>query len=81
MPDTESVDNEELKSLVDRIEQLEEEKSALSDDIRDVYAESASKGFDKKIIRQVVKNKKLDPNELNEQESMVDLYQRALGMI
>jgi uncharacterized protein (UPF0335 family) len=70
-----------LKSLVERIERLEEEKSELASDVRDVYAEAKSAGFDPKVIRQVVRLRKIDGNERAEQEELLDLYKSALGMI
>lgn len=69
-----------LKSFIERIEKLEEEKAALSADLRDVYAEAKSAGFDAKILRQVVRLRKLDDPSRREQEELLDLYMRALGM-
>jgi len=71
---------EQLKSLVERIERLEEEKSALTSDIREVYSEAKGQGFDTKIVRQVVRLKKLDRADRQEQEAILDLYLAALGM-
>jgi uncharacterized protein (UPF0335 family) len=72
---------EQLRSVIDRIEKLEEEKAALAADIRDVYAEAAGNGLDRKAIREVIKLRKLDASERDEQEHMLDTYRRALGMI
>jgi uncharacterized protein (UPF0335 family) len=72
---------ERLRSLVERIERLEEEKKALADDIKEIYAEAKSAGFDTKVLRQVIRQRKIDARELEEQETILDLYRRALGMI
>jgi uncharacterized protein (UPF0335 family) len=69
-----------LKSFVERIERLEEEKAALTSDTRDVYAEAKSAGFDVKILRQLIRLRKLDEPARNEQEELLDLYMRAIGM-
>jgi len=69
-----------LRSLVERIERLEEEKKALTDDIRDVYAEAKSAGFDVKVLRQLIRLRRSQPAEVEEQETLLDLYRRALGM-
>ena len=71
---------EQLKSFVERVERLEEEKTALTADIREVYSEAKGGGFDTKILRQVVRLRRLDKSELQEQESVLDLYLSALGM-
>ena len=70
-----------LKAFVERIERLGEEKKALSDDIRDVYAEAKANGFDAKALRTIVRLRKLDVAERKEQEAILDLYMHALGMI
>lgn len=70
-----------LKGYIERIERLEEEKSSTTSDIRDVYAEAKGNGFDPKIMRQVIKQRKLDRSELEEQETLLDLYKNALGML
>ena len=71
---------EHLKSFIARIERLEEEKAALTADIREVSAEAKGQGFDTKIMRQVVRLRKLDRADRQEQEAMLDLYLSALGM-
>ena len=71
---------DQLKSIIERIERLEEEKAALADDIKEVYSEAKGNGFDTKIIRQVVRLRKLDRADLQEQEAILDLYLAALGM-
>jgi len=70
----------QLRSLVERIERLEEEKTALVADIREVYAEAKGHGFDTKIMRQVVRIRKLDKADRQEMEAVLDLYLSALGM-
>ena len=70
----------QLKSLVERIERLEEEKAALTADIREVYSEAKGVGFDTKVMRQVVRMRRLDRAERQEQEAVLDLYMSALGM-
>ncbi len=72
---------DQLRAFVERIERLEEEKKATSDDIKDVYGEAKAMGFDVKILRQVVRLRKQEPHEREEQESILDLYMHALGMI
>ena len=70
----------QLKSLVERVERLEEEKAALTADIREIYAEAKALGFDTKIMRQVVRIRKLETADRQEQEAILDLYLSALGM-
>jgi uncharacterized protein (UPF0335 family) len=70
----------QLKSLVERIERLEEEKTALTADIREIYAEAKGNGFDTKIIRQVIRMRRLDKADRQEMEAVLDLYLSALGM-
>ncbi len=69
-----------LRSLVDRIERLEEERKALGSDIKDIYAEAKSAGFDVKVLRQLIRIRKQEPADVEEQETMLDVYRRALGM-
>ena len=69
-----------LRSIVERIERLEEERKALSSDIKDIYAEAKSAGFDAKVLRQVIRIRKMEPADVEEQETLVDVYRRALGM-
>ena len=69
-----------LRSLVERIERLEEERKALSSDIKDIYAEAKSAGFDVKVMRQLIRIRKQEPAEVEEQETLLDVYRRALGM-
>ena len=72
---------DQLKSIIERIERLEEEKKAISDDIRDVYAESKGNGYDVKALRMIVRMRKQDPNERQEQETILETYMQALGML
>lgn len=69
-----------LRSIIERVERLEEEKKALSSDVKDIMAEAKSAGFDVKVIRQVIRIRKQEPAEVEEQETLMDLYRRALGM-
>ena len=75
------VAKDQLRSIVERIERLEEEKKAIADDIRDVYAEAKANGFDTKVLRQVVGLRKKDLSEREEQDAIRDLYLNALGML
>jgi uncharacterized protein (UPF0335 family) len=75
------VAREQLKSVVERIERLEEEKKAIADDIRDIYAEAKGNGFDTKVLRQVISLRKKDLAERQEQDAVRDLYLQALGML
>jgi len=72
---------DQLKSIIERIERLEEEKKTISDDIRDVYAESKGNGFDVKALRTIIRLRKQDPNERQEQETILETYMQALGML
>ncbi|MCW0235395.1 MAG: DUF2312 domain-containing protein [Ferrovibrio sp.] len=71
---------DQLNQLVARIERLEEEKKALADDIKEVYAEAKAHGFDVKILRQVIRLRKMDKADLDEQETLLQVYMDALGM-
>jgi len=72
---------DQLKAFVERIERLEEEKKTISDDIRDVYAESKGNGFDVKALRAVIRLRKQEPTERNEQQLILETYMNALGML
>lgn len=74
------VAGDQLRAFVERIERLEEEKKQIADDVKDVYAEAKANGFDTKILRQVVRLRKQEPGERQEQEAILDLYLQALGM-
>ncbi|HLI13519.1 MAG TPA: DUF2312 domain-containing protein [Alphaproteobacteria bacterium] len=80
MPDVGGIAAEQLRSFVERIERLEEEKAALAADIRDVYSQAKGSGFDLKVLRQVIRLRKLNSNDRQEQETLLDIYKRALGM-
>ena len=80
MVKTGGVETPKLKSYIERIERLEEEKSGLGADIRDVFGEAKSNGFDTKTMRDIIKLRKLAASIRTEQEYMLDLYKRALGM-
>jgi uncharacterized protein (UPF0335 family) len=71
---------EHLRSFVDRIERLNEEREALSADIREVYAEAKGTGFDTRIMRQIIRLRKLDKADYQEQEALLELYKGAMGM-
>ena len=70
-----------LKSYINRIERLNEEREALSADIREVFAEAKGTGFDTKIMRQLIRLRRMDKDDLDEQETLLDIYKRALGML
>jgi uncharacterized protein (UPF0335 family) len=71
---------DQLKAFIERIERLEEEKKALADDIRDVYAEAKGNGFDVKALRTIVRLRKMETTERQEQQAILDTYMHALGM-
>jgi|TARA_A100001388_G_C28595100_1_gene415362 uncharacterized protein (UPF0335 family) len=80
MADVGGIASERLQSFVERLERLEEEKAALSEDIKEVYSEAKSGGFDIKIMRQIVRLRKMNTADRREQEELLDLYKNALGM-
>lgn len=69
-----------LRSIVERIERLEEERKALGSDIKDIYSEAKSAGFDVKVLRTIIRLRKQEPADVEEQETLLDLYRQALGM-
>lgn len=71
---------DQLRAFIERIERLEEEKKAISDDISDIYSEAKGNGYDVKVLRQIVRLRKQDANERQEMEALLDLYLHALGM-
>jgi uncharacterized protein (UPF0335 family) len=81
MADVGGIAADRLKSFIERIERLEEERKALSNDIKEVYAEAKGTGFDVKIMRQVIRLRRMDKDDLDEQETLLDVYRRALGML
>ncbi len=80
MSDVGGVAADRLKSFIERIERLEEEKKALTDDIREVYSEAKGSGFDIKVIRQIIRIRKLDVADRREMEEVMAVYLRALDM-
>ncbi|HTO84428.1 MAG TPA: DUF2312 domain-containing protein [Methylomirabilota bacterium] len=74
------VAGERLRSFLERIERLEEERSGLTADIREVYAEAKGSGFDTKIMRQIVRLRKMDSADRQEQEALLDVYKKAIGL-
>ena len=72
---------DQLKAIVERIERLEEEKKATSDDIRDVYAEAKGTGFDVKALRTIVRMRKQDTDQRREEAAVLEMYMNALGML
>lgn len=72
---------DQLRSIIERIEKLEEEKAAIGADIKDVFAEAKGNGFDVKAMRSIIRLRKLDASERDEQETILDTYLRALGML
>jgi len=72
---------DQLKAFIERVERLEEEKKAIADDIKDVYAEAKGSGFDVKALRTIVRMRKQDPDERREEETILETYMHALGML
>jgi uncharacterized protein (UPF0335 family) len=75
------VDAKHLRAFIERIEKLEEEKKAIADDIKDVYAEAKGTGYDTKVMRKIVSLRKQDKDKRREEEEILDLYLAALGML
>lgn len=80
MADVEGIAADRLRSFIERVERLEEEKAALTADIREVFAEAKGVGFDTKIMRQIIRLRRLEQHDRREQEEMLELYKQALGM-
>ncbi len=78
--DVENVSGQRLKSYLDRIDRLEEEKKGLAEDIKDIYAEAKGVGFDVKTIRKIVKLRQMDTNKRHEEEELLELYKSAVGL-
>lgn len=76
-----SVSKDQLKSIIERVERLEEDKRAISDDIKDVYSEAKGNGYDVKALRRIVALRKQDPDKRAEQDAILDTYMHALGML
>jgi uncharacterized protein (UPF0335 family) len=79
--DSATVNASHLRSFIERIEKLEEEKKVIAEDIKEVYSEAKGTGFDAKIIRKIVSMRKMDREKRREEEEILDLYLTALGMI
>jgi uncharacterized protein (UPF0335 family) len=75
-----AVSNDQLRLFIERIERLEEEKKGVSDDVRDVYSEAKSNGYDAKIMRQIVRLRKMTNDDRAEMEALLDTYKSALGL-
>ena len=80
MADTQGITGDQLKSYIERIEKLEEEKANLTADIREVYSEAKANGFDTKVMRQLVAMRKMDQQDRSEQEELLQVYKTAIGM-
>ncbi|MDY0882287.1 DUF2312 domain-containing protein [Dongia soli] len=80
MADAGGIAADRLKSFIERIERLEEEKAAIGSDVKEVYAEAKSSGFDTKIMRQIVRLRKMEAHDREEQEQLLDLYKQAIGL-
>jgi uncharacterized protein (UPF0335 family) len=80
MAKTGGIAAEQLKSIVERIERLEEEKAGIASDIKDIFSEAKGNGYDVKTLRKVISLRKMDANQRDEQEHLLDTYKRALGM-
>ena len=81
MPEVGGIAGERLRAFIERIERLEEERRTLAADIKEVYAEAKSNGFDAKTMRQIIRLRRMDKDDLDEQETLLDIYKRALGML
>jgi uncharacterized protein (UPF0335 family) len=81
MADAGGIAADRLKSFIERIERLEEEKAGIAGDIKEVYSEAKSSGFETKIMRQIVRLRKMDAQERSEQEQLLDVYKQAVGMM
>ena len=77
---TDQIAKDQIRSIIERIERLEEEKKGIADDIKEVYAEAKGNGFDTKALREVVRLRKQDRSEREEMEAILDVYMQALGM-
>ncbi|MEZ5846516.1 MAG: DUF2312 domain-containing protein [Geminicoccaceae bacterium] len=81
MPDVQGVTGDRLKSFIERLENLEEEKRELGEQIKEVFAEAKGDGFDVKAIRQLLRLRKMKPHDRVEQEEILDVYKAAIGML
>ncbi len=80
MTEVGGIAGDQLRAYIERIERLEEEKAALAADVREVFAEAKGNGFDVKIMRQVLRLRKMDGDDRAEEEALLDIYKRAIGM-
>lgn len=80
-PVEDSVAQDQLRAYIDRVERMEEEKAAIAEDIKEIYAEARGNGFDVMILKKIVSIRKMDPNKRAEQTALLELYMSALGMI
>lgn len=78
---SDSVAQDQLRAFIERIERMEEEKKAIADDIKEIYAEAKGNGFDVKVIRKVIRLRKQDKAKRQEEEAILDLYLSALGEV
>lgn len=79
-PSTGGIAADQLRSLVERIERLEEERKGLGSDIKDIYNEAKSDGFDVDVLKTLIRQRRMEPADVEELETMLDVYRRALGM-
>ena len=77
---SDSVAQDQIRAFIERIERMEEEKRAIADDIKEIYAEAKGNGFDTKVLRQIIRIRKQDASERAEQKALLELYMAALGM-
>ena len=75
------MNNNQIKTIVERIERLEEEKKTIADDVKDIYAEAKGNGFDVKALRAVIRRRKQDADDLKAHEEIIEVYLHALGML
>jgi uncharacterized protein (UPF0335 family) len=75
-----AVSDDQLRLFIERVERLEEERKGISDDVRDVYSEAKSQGYDSKIMKQIVRLRKMSHEDRQEMEAILDLYKSALGL-
>ena len=76
-----NLSKDQLKSIIERVERLEEEKKTIADDIRDIYAEAKGNGYDTKALRTIVRMRKQDADDRRQQEAILETYMHALGML
>lgn len=79
-PNHGAIDNSQLITIIERVEKLNEETAAIAADIKEIYTEAKSAGFDPKYIRQMIRLRKMDPDELDETDELVKMYRSALGL-